>query len=550
MLSRTCNNNDQKEHSQEMVPKTTYPLSASDTLDNNPSALAILFDNLTGVSEEELLELVCFVIISLRSGTYDDLLIFGNSVTEEHLIKLQQQYSYINLNSQQRIYDALSCSMCDLTNAFESLRKLLIFQKGPIDGNVFVGRVVDYLLMQANEGRALELLTFLFSEKEREGWLLKRVTKLFSHAKFLFTISLLNTLQGIEEGDPDALSIIKAWALYYLGNTVQAFSMADEVFSGKSKKDNQVFAALLLVKNKGYLDHRSLRETLGRAVGHKEYNLNLWLTPELLKNRLAEFGQKESIILGYLQISHFLKDAIRFMESCFDLEIDEEVLVILVAFFMDEVEKTYVVDYSETQEGKDCAVLFHRAIDLLERRCVRQQNTYHDAILYKQLFLMSKTMTTPSVLCISNELVTVLERKITFVENQQKIYEQTLRQRFAHKGNSLTTSDETRSRDNITSRSKTPLLRIRLLGGLEVSIGGKPISDNLFRRHKVKTLLAILVINLGKEISRDRLSEILWPESTYEIAKRNFYGIWSLLKKALRTPAGDTPLSGSLAVLL
>lgn len=86
-----------------------------------------------------------------------------------------------------------------------------------------------------------------------------------------------------------------------------------------------------------------------------------------------------------------------------------------------------------------------------------------------------------------------------------------------------------------------PPLTIRLLGSLEVRKGAERIDDQLFGRQKVKILLALLVVNQGKEISREKISETLWPESYGGAAHRNLYSLWSLLKRALKVEDGSCP---------
>ncbi|OUO90480.1 SARP family transcriptional regulator [Gordonibacter sp. An230] len=86
-----------------------------------------------------------------------------------------------------------------------------------------------------------------------------------------------------------------------------------------------------------------------------------------------------------------------------------------------------------------------------------------------------------------------------------------------------------------------PLLTVNLFGGLEVRIGDDPVDAHLLRRQKVKTLLALLVLNRGKEFSRDKLVGLMWPDSNLEAARKNLYGIWSMLRRALTTPEGTCP---------
>ncbi|WP_165045203.1 BTAD domain-containing putative transcriptional regulator [Adlercreutzia sp. ZJ138] len=86
-----------------------------------------------------------------------------------------------------------------------------------------------------------------------------------------------------------------------------------------------------------------------------------------------------------------------------------------------------------------------------------------------------------------------------------------------------------------------PPLHVSLFGGLEVSIGEHRVDPMLFSRRKVRTLLALLVLNGGKEYSRDRLATLLWPDSSPTSARNNLYSIWSTLRKALSVPGGGCP---------
>lgn len=86
-----------------------------------------------------------------------------------------------------------------------------------------------------------------------------------------------------------------------------------------------------------------------------------------------------------------------------------------------------------------------------------------------------------------------------------------------------------------------PLVSIRLFGGLEVTKGMQRIDCQVFGRQKTKVLLALLVVNQGRELSREKISETLWPESYARDAHRNLYSLWSLLKKALAVEDGSCP---------
>jgi DNA-binding SARP family transcriptional activator len=64
---------------------------------------------------------------------------------------------------------------------------------------------------------------------------------------------------------------------------------------------------------------------------------------------------------------------------------------------------------------------------------------------------------------------------------------------------------------------KTPKVEVRLLGGFEVRVNGRPVSG--FESQKVRGLLAYLVASRGTSHSRERLAELFWPDSEPDAAR-------------------------------
>lgn len=84
-------------------------------------------------------------------------------------------------------------------------------------------------------------------------------------------------------------------------------------------------------------------------------------------------------------------------------------------------------------------------------------------------------------------------------------------------------------------------MRVRLFGGMQVSVGGQVIEPAAFRKQKAKALLAVLVLHRGKEIARQELLDIMWPDSSGERASNNLYSLWSALRRALEDKWGECP---------
>ena len=78
-----------------------------------------------------------------------------------------------------------------------------------------------------------------------------------------------------------------------------------------------------------------------------------------------------------------------------------------------------------------------------------------------------------------------------------------------------------------------PKLRVSLFGSFVVHVGDVRVDDRLLTRRKSRTLLALLVLNHGREVSVDYLSTTFWPQTAPSAARKNFYALWSLLRRVL-----------------
>ncbi len=86
-----------------------------------------------------------------------------------------------------------------------------------------------------------------------------------------------------------------------------------------------------------------------------------------------------------------------------------------------------------------------------------------------------------------------------------------------------------------------PLLRIKLFGDLEISLGDTILEDSLWKRGKVRVLLIHLALNNGRGLARETIMEQLWPDMDIRHATDNFYVTWSRMCRALSGSANHCP---------
>ena len=93
----------------------------------------------------------------------------------------------------------------------------------------------------------------------------------------------------------------------------------------------------------------------------------------------------------------------------------------------------------------------------------------------------------------------------------------------------------------VKAQRSVPVLELKMFGRFEASIGGVALDPKLFRRQNVRSLLVLLAINQGRELPRESIIHAMWPKSTEEVGRKNFYSVWSQLKRALSLTDGTCP---------
>jgi DNA-binding SARP family transcriptional activator len=81
-----------------------------------------------------------------------------------------------------------------------------------------------------------------------------------------------------------------------------------------------------------------------------------------------------------------------------------------------------------------------------------------------------------------------------------------------------------------------PTVRLRVLGGFELTIGGVPV-DQFAVRPRARKALHVLAMHVGRPVHREMLTQAVWPDSSPDAARRSVHVAISSLRHLLEADA-------------
>src|SRR3712207_956333 len=81
------------------------------------------------------------------------------------------------------------------------------------------------------------------------------------------------------------------------------------------------------------------------------------------------------------------------------------------------------------------------------------------------------------------------------------------------------------------------VVRVRVLGGFEVSLGSRVVEESAWRLRKAKSLVKLLSLAPGHALQREQIMDLLWPELGKRAAANNLRGSLHAARRALTPDA-------------
>lgn len=511
---------------------------------------------LDGITREDLpseLLLSLMIMLSLREGCLDEVSAFG-ACGSETLELLAYQYPFLGIDERAGVFKTPWFEPDDIAHAF--LPKLdSVAQRSNFSSRSDLAcGIADVLLGRFEGKRACGVVASLCPRADKTSWLERRCVALAKQACILPASDLSRCSGKDSRGSSSLLDANDAWRYAALGDFESARRHARRAASSKSESP-QVMGLLVLLRH-GTARERSRAQT--QLEGWQSMPLSqkeegglghaCWTRPLASMSNLADLPAE---------------DARRRWADWSRGEADPDALSIAALWLFEDAcaraegrdvregERAAAVVGSAALTGAADALLLTAAARHVAQRLELAGDDHPDA--FASMACLAWTgLRRAEALCgacdpLTDPAAQQHAREIeASVFSQRRELERRGREKSRRRQEYAATHpdsflDGRYAPADASGNPREPMLCVKLFGGVEVRIGDRLVDPKLLRRQKVKTLLALLVLNRGRDVSRDRLVAIMWPDANLESARKNFYTIWSLLRTALALPDGSCP---------
>lgn len=521
-----------------------------------------------GLAQEEMpseMRLCCLALLTLGHGSIDELSGFlAAERAEEAVGLLAEHYPLFGIDRRTGLFHGLEVGPERIAESFGRSMGPMAEASLFDSRDVLVAHLADALLAQGRVERATEVVGAFMEKRAAAGWLGRNGYRILMAGAALAFVDLCQRVQRRARGTGAELGVMGAWAACMLGDAAPGASEAARVAAcptatARSRMSAAVLSARCALGDERHKALALLEECLAQAEGeplaaNEAMALRadgidwLCLGPVALK-----LGTSPEEALG--QWFEGLRGQRAAAEAPEAVRAHRNALLLGAAWLLDEHASSA---YAAVDDALRQRMAEHGA-------GARSMGTLDDVARYVRDAVERESMEGSLGWCAVTA-GSALERLVAdqprFVayslapEAAARLHQAEVALFEQRDASRRLASAGTRAIEVAPGGSRTalpgdpsvasahplgvPLLHVRLFGGLQVAIGDKPVATRDLSRHKTRLLLALLVLNRGHEVSRRRLAEELWPTSIERSAMKNFYSVWSQLRRALSVD-GECP---------
>lgn len=480
-----------------------------------------------------------FVMLCLKEGSLNEVKSVVATGSDEFAF-IEKYYSYMGVCEFDNTFAVMDSDFEEISRVFGPYLSG-IADYVHMDKAVLLRSLADCLLMKHMAPRACDLMRLFAPKATRASWLMLRSESLYEAACLLPAYELFLSLGSDALKLEPSLVIFQYHCLLFLNDKEQAYGCAQRATKLISEKPSERLEALLAVAR--YSKGKAQKETLRKI----DELLNTSWSNEVTWPFGQSFSRQvmESLVAIVVPSGRTLSERAHFFASLIMEGMPHKVIIGLAALLLEDVDEVdgrcsdTLLDHdvvpsllwigSTLSQALDATA--HENLSLGEAIAVAAYERLNTHMLQQDL---------PWNDMVSDAALRIMESLYT---QQSQWHRQSAELPSTKKAplSQLTLVPELGTQGSAVFQRAPEKLTVKLFGGLEVYRGETRIDPALFSRKNVRILLALLVLNRGREFSRDYLVSQLWPEADCIAGRRNFYTVWSLLKQALGPTSRECP---------
>lgn len=453
------------------------------------------------------IQLAVFVMEVLVEGSLEDVSSFVRGLRKDTRRFIEEHYPYVGLDLVEERFSAHEFPVSSLDRAFRGVIDSTIARATSSGREAVLFRLADLLVRRGRFERACDLMAALCPRRRRAAWIEAEQDTFLAAGKLRAMQNLFESLGERPAGLTPGLLAGAAARLHLLGDRPRAFRFASRAMGHADCTEEQACIAALVACASAEGDRCSRARAVLANAAARSFGAGSALS------RAAAARVREGDASAALAALEEAGDA-----------------ALSAPAFLAELSLVVRAARAQKQGGFESGDTLARATALAER-CLGLVRAAHGA---PDLF---EALLCDEVGERAWDGPRLAERRKAAAALSVSVVEQGRLWR-ASCGHDLPARASRAVR--VDARDVAPM-RVRLFGGIEVAIGERTVSPEAFRKQKAKTLLAVLVLHRGKEVARQEMFDILWPDSSSTRAANNFYSLWSALRRALEDDQGSCP---------
>lgn len=483
-----------------------------------------------------------FEMLVLVEGRMDEIETagIGGASSSVDAVPCSADYPYLGIDAAAERFEGPEMPVDAVVKAFAPHLPSMAAERGRENVDEFVGQLANRLIVHGRPDRACDLVRSALTRPAREAWLAMSDRDLLERGCFDRASALYASARPGSTASGGRMRAAEAVRAFLLGEEPEARDLAMRVTLSPSASDEaRGISATLALAIDPTADREAAIAALSRAVGVAPVGVTAQIETAIASRRdlqrcvwwpvgvvalAAEERWSDGVSVwrrlrtaGVPLFALAVAGASLLRRACDDAADPDVASVEEVA--------AYLVEYVE----RDVEV--HGFAGLASQLCLRA---------IEPVRMRGLAGACPD---LAPTAARAARRADAQTLSQRVAYQATRRPARGDEGGRRYGGDSDRHAVHVARKSPPapPPIKVNLFGGLAVSIDGVPIDSVLLRRKKVKTLLAILALDAGREVPRDTLVGALWPASPIDTARKNLYTLWSLLRRALALPDGTCP---------